>query len=156
MATVNFVPKSGLSSRTCTDHLVLRAAAVGTTSYVATTNVVNVGGWEYVIVGIDYTNGDETSYQLVPQGYDGTTWRDTGFKATQGSAVSEITSDVLNITKATWSTRYGAGAAGNLALPPISVIGFQQFRVLVKSTGGSPTGTIGITISAGNTDKFGR
>lgn len=154
MATLTFSPING--SRTASDQVVLRAAAVGTTTYTATTNIVDVRGWEYVVVGVDYTNGDETSYQLVPQGYDGTTWRDLGFKATQGSAVSEFTSDVIQITKATWSTRYGATTVGNAALPPISVIGFQQFRVLVKSTAGTPTGTIGITASAGNTNKFGR
>jgi hypothetical protein len=149
MAEVNFVPMSGSSHRTASDQRVLRVAAAPTTSYVATTNVVNVHGWEYVIVGVDYTNGDETTIQLVPQGYDGTTWRDFAFKATQGSAVSEVTSDVIQLTKATFSTRYGAGTVGNVALPPICVIGFQQFRVQVKSVGGTPTGLVGITASAG-------
>ena len=155
MAALDFVPVT-TGSRTATDQLVLRTAAAPTTSYVATTNTCNTIGWEYVLFSIAYTNGDETSIQIVAQLYDGTTWQDTSFKATQGSAVSEVTSDVLQLTKATYSTRYGAGTVGNIALPAISCLGFQQARLLIKSTGGTPTGTIGVTATAGITSKFGR
>ena len=152
MAALDLVPVS-VGVRTATAQLVLRAAAAPTTSYVATTNTVNTIGWEYVHFALAYTNGDETSIQIVPQLYDGTTWHDASFKATQATAVSEVTSDVLNLTKATMSTRYGAGTLGNFVLPPVSCIGFQQARLVVKSTGGTPTGTIGVTVTGSITVK---
>lgn len=149
MATLNFVPVSGSTFRTASGQVVLRAAAVGTTSYVATTNDVDTNGWEFVVFSIIYTNGDETSYELKAQGYDGTTWQDLAFKATQSSTVSAISPDVVQLVKATFSAAYGASTLGNIALPPVSCLGFQKVRMVLKSTGGTPTGTIGVTAAAG-------
>ena len=155
MATVNFVPVVGYSHRTATAAAVLRVAAAPTTSYVATTNDADCVGWEIVKFGIDYINGDETSIQLVAQGYDGTTWRDLAYKATQGSAVSELTSDVIQLTKATFSTRYGAGTVGNIMTPSFDCLGMQKVRMIVKSTGGTPTGTIAVSVTAAILVKYG-
>lgn len=149
MATSTFVRTSGYTHRTSTGQVSLRAAAAGTTSYVATTNDVDTSGWDFVVFSVIYTNGDETSYELKAQGYDGTTWQDLAFKATQGSAVSALSPDVLQIVKATFSTAYGAATIANIALPPVSCLGFQKLRMVLKSTGGTPTGTIGVTATAG-------
>ena len=149
MATLTFARVSGYTHRTASDAVNLRTAAVGTTSFVATTNDVDTNGWDFVVFGISYTEGDETSYNVKAQGYDGATWRDLAFKATQGSAVSAVSPDEIVLTAATFATAYGAGTIGNLALPPVSCLGFQKVRMVVKSIGGTPTGTIGITATAG-------
>jgi hypothetical protein len=147
MATVEFVPAPG-THRTATGALVLRVAAAPTTSYVATTNDAACVGWEIVKFGIDYINGDETSIQLKAQGYDGAGWRDLAYKATQATAVSEVTPDVLQLTKATFSTAYGAGQAGAIMTPSFDCLGMQKVRMVVKSTGGTPTGTIAVSANA--------
>jgi len=149
MATSTFTRVSGYNHRTASGQVILRAPAVGTTSYVATTNDVDTNGWEFVIFSIAYTEGDETSYELKAQGYDGTAWSDLAFKATQATAVSAISPDTVQLVAATFATAYGAGTLGTVALPPVSCLGFQKVRMVLKSTGGTPTGTIGVTATAG-------
>jgi hypothetical protein len=153
MATKTLVPING--SRTASDQLALSFAA-STTSFVAATDDVLVSSWEYIVFSLAYTNGDETSFEVKPQGFDGTTWQDCAFKATQASTVSLITPDALSLAKATFSTAYGAATLANIALPPISCLGFQRMRLMRKHTGGTPTGTLTHTATGGNTNKFGR
>lgn len=148
MATVYFTPITS-GPRTATSQLALRTAAAPTTSYVATTNVVSVVGYEFIVFSIIYTNGDETSVELKPQLYDGTTWQDCGYIDAQASLVSALSPNVLQLVKADFSTTYGAATLANVACPPVLCLGFQQARMVVKSTGGTPTGTLGVTATAG-------
>lgn len=148
MATLNFTVSNEGGPRTVSGLVTLRAAAAPTTTYAATTDDVNSIGWDEVAFGISYVNGDETSIQIRPQGYDGTSWRDLTYKAPQGTGVSELTPDVIQLTKATYSTFYGAGATATINLPPCNIAGCHKVRVMVKSTGGTPTGTIAVTAVA--------
>lgn len=139
MATVQFTPPTTSGPHTSSDPVTLRAVAAATGSYVATTNDANCLGWDYVVYHITYTKGDETTLQIKPEGsYDGTNFIQMGYKATQGTGVSEITADILQIT-----------GSLTVALPPMSCRGFQKVRVSVKATGGTPTGTVGVTATAG-------
>lgn len=148
MATQAFTVTDEGGPRTVSGLITLRAAAAPTTSYVATTDDALCLGWDEVTFGIVYVNGDETSIQIRPQGYDGTSWRDLTYKAPQATAVSELTPDVVQLTKATFSTFYGAGATATIQLPPCNVAGCRKVRLMVKSTGGTPTGTIAVTATA--------
>lgn len=135
MATLQFSPPTTSGPDTSSDAIVLRAAATITKSYVATTNDANCLGWDYVVFLITYTKGDETNLQIKPEGsYDGTNFIQMGYKAAQGTGVSEITPDILQIT-----------GSMTVALPPMSCRGFQKVRVSVKTADGTPTGTVAVS-----------
>ena len=144
MATVTFVPASGFSSRTASGEATLRAVAAPTASYVATTNDVSTVGWEFVVFQFTYTKGDETTLQIKPEGYTGTNWIALGYKATQATAVSELSLDIIQLT-----------GTQTVASPPMSCLGFQKVRCSVKATGGTPTGTIGVTATGAVAVKHG-
>jgi hypothetical protein len=116
----------------------LRAVAVLTSSYVATTNAVNAKGWPYVTFKIVYTKGDETTAQMKIEGSSdgGTTWFPIANKATQAAGVAEVSVDVLQLT-----------GTQSVALPTINRAGHALLRMSVKATGGTPTGTMGVYAS---------
>ena len=147
MGSAAFVPATG-THRTASAQLVIRGTlsvpTVLTSSYVATTTTCITIGWEYVIFGVLYTKGDETSLRIKTELYDGTTWWPTVFKAVQASSYSLLTLDLLEAT---------ASLTG--ALPPVSVVGAQEARISVIANGGTPTGTLAVTAMAGNTVKWG-
>lgn len=149
MATNTFVPVSGYNkAKWATDRLTLEATGTLTASYVATTDDANCIGYDYVVFHFTYTTGDETTIQIKPQGFNGTDWVDMTYKAPQGSAVSELTKDVIQVTKASYST------GDKFASPQLSCHGFQKVRVSHKATGGTPTGTMKVYATAGiNADK---
>lgn len=116
----------------------VRAVAVPTTSYVAGT-AFTVDEHNYVAFLINYTKGDETSLQVqVESSIDGgTTW---GVQASEGTPSSgEIAVDDAFRT-------YTATGKYWLVVSPIKA---DQVRLSVKSTGGTPTGTVGVTAVAG-------
>ena len=149
MSTLNFTVPTTAGRLTTADAVTLYAAATVTTSWTATTHDVVCLGWDTVKFGITYINGDETSYQFRAEGYDGSTWRILSYKAAQSGTASEITPDNLNITKATINTYQGGTTAINLATPAFDCTAFQRVRMSMKSTGGTPTGTVAITCTPG-------
>ena len=153
MAAVQYFTPISTGIRTASEALVVKAAATAlTTSYVAfpsAGNEIVVTGWEWVKFKLTYTNGDETSIQWYVEGYDGVSWGPALFKATQAAAVAELTPDVYNVTKATINTFVGGTTATAFYHPAFDVLAFQQIRIKVKSTGGTPTGTLAISATAG-------
>jgi microsomal dipeptidase-like Zn-dependent dipeptidase len=150
MATVYLIPASTtVGPKTASEPRTIRAAAVLTDTYAASTDAVVTLGWDYVLLGLDYTEGSETTIQIKAQGSDGTTYRDLGYKATQGSTVSEITPDVIQLTAATFATAYGSNTIGRVWVGPIDVRGCQLFRTVQKANAGSTDGTLAITVVGG-------
>lgn len=142
MPTVTLAPVSA-GARTASEASTLRASAVLTSSYVVSTNDVNVVAWETVTLGFDYNDGDETSVQVYVEGYDGTTWREITVRDTPTLGVSEVTTLILQLSPGNFATSV------NIAAPPIDVRGFQRIRTYQKATGGTPTGTLGVTVTGG-------
>lgn len=142
-----------LGFRTASDPATIKAASTAlTTSYVAFPTDgygVVVVNWEIVRFRLGYTNGDETSIQFYVEGYNGATWGPLLYKADQATAVSELTPDVYNITKATINTFVGATTLTYFTTPAFDVRGLQKIRIKIKSTGGTPTGTVVITVTGG-------
>jgi len=118
-----------------TGDVALCTAQVLTSSYVATTNHVLVKGFSEVTFKITYTKGAETTTQIKVEGSSdgGTDWFPLGYKATQGSGVSELTVDVLQIT-----------GTLTVSTPPFDRRGHALVRCSIKGTGGSPDGTMTI------------
>lgn len=137
MALVAVAPVTGI--RTASTEVALRASAALTGSYVATTNHVLAIGWEFAIVKITYTKGDETTLEMEFDGScDGSTWWPLLRKETPSSGFAAVTADDVQVT-------------GSLtgALPPVSLQGHAYFRCRVKATGGAPTGTLAVAVSLG-------
>lgn len=145
MATVQFVPLSGYNSaKWATARATLDDTGAVTASWVATTNDVDVVGWDYTVISCTYTTGAETLIRLRPEVYNGTDWVMATYKATQGSAVSEVTLDVLQITKANFTT------GDKFTLPGQFVVnGFQKFRLSRQGTSGSTFGTLELYVNGG-------
>lgn len=143
MSEVFFTPVTS-GWRTATSAATLQAVATiaSKAAYTATTNTVNTVSWEYVIFSIAYTKGDETSLRMKVEGYDGTSWQPALFVDTQSASYSPVTADLLE-----------ASATVSGALPPVSCLGFQAMRMSFVANGGTPTGTIGCTATAGITVK---
>lgn len=142
MSTLAFTPISA-GIRTASALVTLNAvtdalAASGT--YQGTANNVSAVGWEYVVFVFDYTKGDETTLQIRPEGSpdDGSTWVPLGYQAAQGSGVSELTKDILQIT-----------GTLRVATRPMSCKGYKLVRCSLNTTGGTPTGTCVVTATAG-------
>lgn len=116
---------------------VFRAAAVPTTSYVAGTiasfDEHNMAGLE-----ITYVKGDETSITIkVETSIDGgTTYGQQAAQTTSGGTTTIVPNEYL-FTAASQP----ASALINLLITPVKG---DHLRVSVKSTGGTPTGTVAI------------
>jgi hypothetical protein len=125
---------------TVTGDVTLRAAAVLTSSYVASTNHVMVKGFATASFTLVYTKGDETSCEVKFERSNdgGTTWYALAYKAAQSSSVAAISTDVGQMT-----------ATLSVTLPPMSVLGNALVRTSQKATGGTPTGTLAVLCSGG-------
>ena len=143
-------PDPILGIRTSSKPATIKAAATAlTTSYVAYPTDgygVLTQAWSGVRFRLGYTNGDETSIQFYVEGYDGTQWGPLLYKADQATAVSEMTPDVYNITKATINTFVGATTLTYFTTPAFDTRGFSKIRIKIKSTGGTPTGTVVVMV----------
>ena len=150
MSNVAQTPNS-LGFRDRTDETQLRAAAAGTGSDVAT-DALPCGGFSILTPTIDYdATGDETSYTLTPQvSFDGgTRWRRAGFADQPSGGTRALTAPPILITRADYS-----GATNSFTGPPIDVRGASLFRFLVKKTGGSAPGPLGIGAALGMSPVF--
>ncbi len=144
--TTLYPPKcSTQGSPTCSDAAVLRAALIGTTSYVATDDMVCLG-WHSAVFAIGYKNGAEDSYEVQFEGWNGIEWIILAYKAVQGSGVSVLTTDPVQLVKATYSTRFGAATRGAVSVPPLATDGYSKIRAAVKLTG-TPGGLVDIACS---------
>lgn len=129
--------------KSCTDAVLLRAQTVGTTSYVDTDDV-NTMGVAFVMLGIRYTKGDETQYDVRVLGWNGLDWVPLGYAGAPSNGYSPITPNVPRLTAA----NYAAGAnAGDVGIPPFYCEGYQKVKCQVRYSGGVAPGTIGITAS---------
>lgn len=132
---------------TASDLVVIQAALAATidTAWITATHDANVMGWHVIILHLDYVKGLETTVQVRVQGSadGGTTWRNLGYKATQGSGVSELTKDPLSLTPANYDT------TDTVESPPYYVAGNQRIRVQFRGQGGSAPGTLAIGVSGG-------
>jgi len=144
---LNLPPKAILGPNTASESLEIRADAVLTSGY-EYTSAVRVLGLKFLNLIIDYTKGDETSVQIIGQlgvntdgTVEGTTWK--GFYITLSpstAGISEVVQHLLQLTAA-------AHAATSDGEVPVNVMGKQVVRFGVKATGGTPTGTIGISVT---------
>lgn len=147
MATATFVPVSGYNkAKWATARLTLQAATAVTATYAETATDADCVGYDYVVFHFTYVTGAETLIQVLPEGYNGTDWVAMTYKAAQGSGVSELTKDVIQITKANYST------GDKFATPQLSVHGFQKVRCSIKGTSGSTFGTLAVGVTAGIMD----
>lgn len=125
---------------TVTGDVSLRAAAVLTSSYVASTNHVLTKGYSTASVTLTYTKGDEDSCEVKFERSNdgGTNWFPLAYVAVQASSVRLINVDVGQMT-----------ASQTVALPPIDISLCALFRVSAKATNGTPTGTLAISACGG-------
>jgi len=148
MATQTFAPISGYNkAKWATNRLTLDGTGTITDTYVATTDDADCVGYDYVVFHFTYTTGAESTIQVRPEGYNGTDWVAMTYKAAQGTGVSELTKDIIQITKANYST------GDKFSTPQLSCHGFQKIRCSRKGVSGSTFGTLPIYATAGILDS---
>lgn len=144
MSTLTYFPTCGTTQGppTVTGDATLRATAVLTDAYVATTYHVLTKGYATASVTFVYTKGDEDSCEAKFERSNdgGTTWYPLAYKSAQTAGVAAISVDVAQMT-----------ASQSVTLPPLSVLGCALFRVSAKATNGTPTGTLAVYVSGGLT-----
>lgn len=111
----------------------IRAIAVPTASYVAGT-IISTDEHNYAGILVKYTKGDETSIQLKIEtsSDDGTTYGQQSAEGSPSSGNIAIDSAYRTFT-----------ATGNywITVHPLKA---DTVKISVKSTGGTPTGTVGV------------
>lgn len=121
---------------------IIRAAAVTTTSYVAGT-VVSVDEANMIGLQITIVKADETSFEFkVESSIDaGVTWAQQLTESASGGTVT--------LTPAIYTLTGASLAATQVITFVVNPIKADQVRVSVKSTGGTPTGTVAIKAITG-------
>lgn len=143
MATVAIASPSITPHKGVSGYSTLRASAALTTSYVAT-DAFPCAQFDVVVFDLNFTIGSLTSmevkYQYSTDG--GTTWRDIYAlgAATAGVAVASIRVD-----------QFTATAAG--APPPISTVGYELVRAMVKGTGTVTGNTLVVQAAGGKISR---
>lgn len=138
IASTSITPHKGVSG-----YSTLRDAAELTTSYVAT-DEFPCAQFDVVVFDLDFTIGLLTSlevkYQYSTDG--GTTWRDIYVlgAATAGVAVASVRVDQFTAT--------AAGAA-----PPLSTIGYELVRAMVKGTGTVTSSSLTVAAAGGKISR---
>lgn len=129
------------------DALLIQAAATATisSSWITCTDDVVVGGWDEVLLHLDYVKGSETTVEvrLLGSNDNGTTWRPLLLKNTVSSGVSDLTIDRHSLTPANFA------ASDSGIVPPISVRNIALLRCQFRGQGGSAPGTLAVSISGG-------
>ena len=125
------------AQKTMTPHVV-RTQAATTTSYVAGT-VFSMDEHNYLALEITYLKGDETSHEIKIECSDdgGTNYYQQVTKTTSGGTTT-IVPAIYQITAAS----YPSGTSKIVI--DVNPIKSGLIKVSTKSTGGTPTGTIGI------------
>lgn len=144
------VPSPSKGPRTATGMTSIRASAVMTTGYVYGDGTNDPGvatlGFDTLLVGLDYTKGDETSVQIQGQYWDdvNSVWRTFLVIQTPSVAgLSEMTDSTLQMTAANF-------ASGIVYKEfEISCKGKPAIRFGVKVTGGSSPGTLAMWAAGG-------
>jgi len=127
-----------------TTILSLQAADTLTAAYQTSTNTVDVRGFNLIRLHLGYVKGTEATVQVLPEGYDGASWIPLGHKAVQGSGVSELTKDIIQLTPGNFD------ASDSIVTPEILVGGLQKVRVKYKcTTPGGAAGTLAIGVTGG-------
>lgn len=117
---------------------VLRASSALTGSYVASTAAQTALASQAQIYVV-YTKGDEASAQIkVEVSPDGTAWFQQTFDSITGGTATESLGE----------ESYSATGNYLLSFP----IGDAQIRVQCKATGGTPTGTMKVTVQLSDAD----
>lgn len=116
---------------------VFRTAAVPTTSYVAGT-IASFDEHNAVGLEVTYVKGDETSITIkIESSMDGgVTYGQQPAQTTTGGTTTVVPNEYL-FTAAS----FPASQIINILITPVKG---DHLRVSVKSTGGTPTGTVGI------------
>jgi hypothetical protein len=152
MADVALTPVAA-GIRTASERTLLKAAATAITDayaeYPANPDGLLVVGWDMVRFTFVYTNGDETTIQVVIEGWDGTAWGPLLNLGVLGSGVREAIPEVIQLTKATINTYVGGTTATSFRTPWFDVLGLQKLRVKIKANNAAPTGTVAIYATGG-------
>lgn len=125
---------------------VLRAAAAPTSSYVAAT-LLSADEHNAIGLLISYVKGDETSIQIKvestndPVGSANPTWYQQ-VTATPTGGTTVLAPNEYSITAASVATSQGI----SIIVTPVKG---TMYRISVKGTGGTPTGTVGISAILG-------
>jgi hypothetical protein len=122
------------------DPMTMSAAQTLTGSYVATTDIWWVENFTIVEFWMGWTQGDETSMSVkVQTSYNGTTWgeRPIVIDLGAGDGTGDAEPHQLVFTTANWPN--------DPAIAPVFVHGARYVRLMVKATGGTPTGTVQVT-----------
>lgn len=116
---------------------IVRAVAVPTASYVAGT-VFSTDEHNFLGIFVEYTKGDETSLQLkIESSIDGgATYAQQTAEATSGGTVTVTLAE---------RTFVGTGNYWVIVTP----IKAYQIKISVKTTAGTPTGTVGVRAITG-------
>lgn len=121
---------------------IVRAAAATTTSYVAGT-VVGMDEANMIGIQITIVKNDETSFQFkVESSIDGGTTFGQQVTLTASGGTTTLAPNEYSITGASLA----ATQVINFIINPIKC---DQIKISVKSTGGTPTGTVAIKAITG-------
>ncbi len=124
----------------------MRAVAVPTTSYVAGTVVSAGPEGEHNALGIlvDYTKGDETSIEVKVESTNDPTSTASGSVKWYQQVTQSASGGTVTLTPAIYSMTAASAATEQFWTIIINPVKGQMYRISVKSTGGTPTGTVGI------------
>jgi len=124
-----------------TPHIV-RAAAVTTTSYVAGT-VVGIDEANAIGIQVTIVKNNETSFEfLVESSLDGGVTFGQQVNLTASGGTTTLAPNVYSITGASL-------AATQVVTFIVTPIKGDQIKISVKSTGGTPTGTVAVKCITG-------
>lgn len=134
---------AGFGTENASAAAVLRVATALTSSYVATDAAPTLG-FNCCRFLLGYAKGSETLALVRPEGYDGANWWPLGFKATQASAASDLSKDIISLTPANYA------ASDSVSTPVFDCRGFQKVRASVEYSGGSAPGTLAVSVVFGS------
>lgn len=130
----------------CTGLYTVRSQLVATSSYVAGTVVSAGPEGEHNALGIlvKYVKGDETSIQIKVESSNDPTSTASGSVLWYQQLIQSVSGGTVTIVPAEYSMTAASAAATQYFTFIINPVKGQQYRVSVKATGGTPTGTIGV------------
>lgn len=114
------------------DYTAIQAATTVLAAKTALGGVIDVRNYDTIIFWYDYTNGDETSYDLIPQFLGVAGGDEHPMMEWSAAAIATVSTKIF---------RLSASAKGYITL---DIRGVAQMKIYGDATGGTPTGTVQI------------
>ena len=130
----------------CTALLPVRTQLVATTSYVAGTVISAGPEGEHNALGIlvNYVKGDETSIEIKVESTSDPTSTASGSVTWYQQVTQSASGGTVTLVPAIYTMTAASAAATQPWTIIINPVKGQMYRISVKATGGTPTGTIGV------------